>query len=150
MSRRAHTVLAPWHIRSEKSLDFANRCVKEPAQGTFLHLLATRSHLVAQFVGTDVPSGMLLRSSEEDESLGKSDSQIEELSWTYEGSSQYRFGTGKGRKALPIVTVYSDQTKRCKRSKVDGHCCPLIQFSPSLLASPVTQGLVAQPCAGGD
>ncbi len=32
---------------------------------------------------------MLLRSSEEDESLGKSDSQIEELSWTYEGSSQH-------------------------------------------------------------
>ena len=25
-------MLAPWHIRSEKSMDFANGCAKEPAQ----------------------------------------------------------------------------------------------------------------------
>jgi hypothetical protein len=33
---------------------------------------------------------MLLRSREEDESLREPDSQIEELSWTYEGSSQHK------------------------------------------------------------
>jgi hypothetical protein len=33
---------------------------------------------------------MLLRSSEEDESLREPESQIEELSWTYEGRSQHR------------------------------------------------------------
>src|SRR5947209_2225282 len=38
---------------------------------------------------TDIPSGMLLRSREENESLRGPDSQIEELSWTYEGSSQH-------------------------------------------------------------
>jgi hypothetical protein len=29
---RNQAVLAPWHIRSEKSMDVANRCAKEPAQ----------------------------------------------------------------------------------------------------------------------
>ena len=31
--KRCHqAVLDPWHIRSEKSMDFANGCAKEPAQ----------------------------------------------------------------------------------------------------------------------
>jgi hypothetical protein len=38
----------------------------------------------------DVLSGMPLRGREEDERLRVSDNQIEELSWTFEGSSQYR------------------------------------------------------------
>ena len=42
---------------------------------------------------TDVPSGMLLRSREEDESPREPDSQIEELSVTYEGSSHHNMQT---------------------------------------------------------
>ena len=43
--KRCHqAVLAPWHIRSEKSMDFANGCAKEPAQ-----LSRAREHLV-QFI----------------------------------------------------------------------------------------------------
>jgi hypothetical protein len=38
--------------------------------------------------GTDVPSEIPLRGREEDERLLGSDSQMEELSWTYEGSRQ--------------------------------------------------------------
>jgi hypothetical protein len=38
------SVLAPWHIPSEKSMDFANGCAKEPAQ-----LSRAREHLV-QFI----------------------------------------------------------------------------------------------------
>src|SRR6266516_4029911 len=41
-------VLAPWHIRSEKSMDFANGCAKESAQAQLLGISKQR---VSQYIG---------------------------------------------------------------------------------------------------
>src|SRR5947209_10595183 len=79
---------------------------------------------------TDLPSGMLLRSSEEDESLREPESHIEELSWTYEGSSQHR-------RRMPRLS-------RC-RSRYGGRITGAIRNSASKSATAKSSAICSAP-----
>ena len=83
-----------------------------------------------------IGANWLARTFRESSNISKEPLSLNQLSSIPSFLGGY-FTVSKSRKArvshlIPTFTVYSDQTKtkRCNRSKVDGRCCPLMQFSP--------------------
>src|SRR5437879_8729114 len=74
---------------------------------------APQSLPYAPVEGMDVPSAMPLRGREKNESLREPDSQIEEFSETYEGSSQYRGSTFPGIHREILTVSFQRLPHRC-------------------------------------